>query len=185
MKEGERGSINFPALNESTFLEVMIRNARLVKYNHVGVCFTMAAYVKQDLLYSMGIINDVYFMSSFSPRYSMTNYVILYKYDDEWKICDLAEHVICIKNCFESILSASASMERDKEYAEVIIMEQAKKLNDETNLAMELLEYNEIYPMAIWKIYLDKGHENDIFTDVPTVSFNELMQLLDLRDRKL
>ena len=177
LEEGEKGIIkSFPSLNESSFLEVMTRNSRLVKDYHIGVCFTMAAYVKTNLLYSMGIEEDVYLMETYSPKEQMINFVVLYRYDGNWKICDLAEHVQHIEGCYGSLLSASMIMGENDLLAQNSIMENVKRLNDETYLAMSPEEYSQRYPMRTWQIYLDKGEENKKFTEIPKISFDALMQ---------
>lgn len=78
------------SLNEQTFCEVLAKNTRLLNSLHSGVCFTMSSWVF-DLLRSQGLEEDYYFMESANAHWS--NFVILYKSPNGYKICDLAAQV--------------------------------------------------------------------------------------------
>lgn len=162
-------------LNTQPFDLVISKNAKLLKTLKFGVCFSMSSWVF-ELLYSMGLDGDYYFMESFNSNWP--NFVILYKTPTGYKICDLAAQV----RLNEMIISALINDSIDHTLYEKGWQEPERILNlvsglsSTKYLSMEIEDYIKEYPISTCKLLLHQGCEDYMYTEVPRKELWEFLK---------
>ncbi len=157
--------------HDGTFIDTITKNNNIIKGTHYGVCFTMACYIF-NLLTEMGA-EEYYLMSSSNGR--EPNTVVLYKYDNEYKICDLGRGVVFferkINDLFEGLIS------------NVVDISDMQSLNDlKTEIGNQKFydisvdEYIKIYPKITCDVILHSGNEDKPFFEIPRVNIEEFIQ---------
>ena len=173
----ENGIVNFlgdKTLKEQTFYEVISKNARLLKSLNSGVCFTMSSWVF-ELLLSMGLDNDYYFMESTNSHWP--NFVILYKTPEGFKICDLAaqarENEKIISELVDLSIFHNTSLEKKSLDKTATLI---SALSSTKYLSMEIEDYIKEYPLALCKVLMHHGNEECIYTEVPRKSLLDFIK---------
>lgn len=173
----EDGIVNFlgdKTLDEQTFYEVIAKNTRLLKALNSGVCFTMSSWVF-DLLRSLGLDNDYYFMESANAKWA--NFVILYKSPKGFKICDLAAQASENEEIISELTDISISRSN---YSEQYFLERTTTLVNELSsskyLSMNIEDYIKEYPLALCKVLMHHGYEECIYTEVPRKSLLDFIK---------
>ena len=165
----EDGISNFlgnKPINMQPFDLVISKNAKLLKALKSGVCFSMSSWVF-ELLYSMGLDSDYYFMESSDSDWP--NFVILYKTPTGYKICDLAAQVrlneaiisVLINDSIDHNLYGKGLPETER------ILNLVSGLSSTKYLSMEIEDYIKEYPISTCKLLLHQGCEDYMYTKVP------------------
>ena len=157
-------------LDEETFTEVIINNSRIAKNMHFGVCFTMTCWC-YNLLYEMGINDGYYILETTELETGFPNYVLLFKYNDEFRICDLAAQILHIEEIHNRLFEASRNYELYKDDVKNLVEE----LSNGKYVNQSLEEYFKRYNggLVIDATGID---DNRIFTDIPKKFMNEFIQ---------
>lgn len=157
--------------NNNSFFSVVLKNYRVVHDYHVGVCFSLSCYLK-EITQEMGL-EDVYLMESFDSYWPNT--VLLYKYGNDWLVCDLAKQIRAYEE-FLAGLSSYMSLinvtDKDKE----LLYESIESTKKDNYLSQTLEEYFKEYYKDSCEIVNHKGNENLDFFDVPRLSVDEFLK---------
>lgn len=153
-------------INMQPFDLVISKNANLLKALKSGVCFSMSSWVF-ELLYSMGLESDYYFMESFNSNWP--NFVILYKTPMGYRICDLAAQVRLNEMIVSELIDVSINHNLfDKDLLETEkILNLVRDLSSTKYLSMEIEDYIKEYPISTCKLLLHQGCEDYMYTEVP------------------
>lgn len=164
-------------INDNTYESVISGNTRIFKELNIGVCFTMACYIK-NLLDEMGI-EESYLMTSFNSAWPNT--VVLYKYQNKFLICDLAEQVRKYEKITNEIGSIIVSPNSNFTYDDINEMFKfGKNINC---LSKKLSEYFKDYPEITCEVIMHKDNKSMNFDDLPKIPISEFLKL-DLDKRK-
>lgn len=173
----EDGIVNFlgdKTLDEQTFHQVIAKNTRLLKSLNSGVCFTMSSWVF-DLLRSMGLNTDYYFMESANSKWA--NFVILYKTPQGFKICDLAAQASENEEIISELVDISiAHSAHPEQYSLDRIETLINSLSSSKYLSMEIEDYIKEYPLSLCKVLMHHGYEDCIYTEVPRKSLLDFIK---------
>ncbi len=156
-----KGLLN-KGLNRSTFSEVIMRNYDIANNQHFGVCFTMTCWA-YHLLYTMGIDSGYYILETVEKKTGFPNYVLLYKFEEEYCICDLAAQIQAIEEAHNTLFHIA----REPDYYDKDTLENAlKTLANPKFVHQSLGEYYKDYSGGI--LVDATGIEDDrIFTEIP------------------
>lgn len=149
-------------LEDKTFIEALVDQRNLLDSLHSGICFSMASWVF-ELLFSMGV-DDYYFMESNNSYWS--NFVILYRIEDEYRICDLAAEVRKNESLINDLMDASPEELPNIQK----LLKNGKYLNQTSD------EYTRSYPIERCKVLLHEGNENSLYYEVPRIGLKEFLQ---------
>lgn len=149
-------------LEDKPYLAVLCQQKNLLTRFGSGVCLTMSSWVF-DLLYSMDADN-YYLMESRNSYWS--NFVILFEVNGEYRICDFAAEVRKNEELIDDLFDA----EEDE------VLKIHKELKTPCNLNMTIEEYTERYPIAYCNVIQHKGHENDLYYDVPRIKLKDFLE---------
>ena len=151
-------------LSESTFSEVIIRNYKIANNQHFGVCFTMTCWA-YHLLYTMGLKTGYYILETAEKKTGFPNYVLLYKFEGEYRICDLAAQVQAIEEAHETLFHIG----RNSDYYDKDTLDKALKTLANPSFVYQSLE--DYYKNYNGGILVDAtGIDDDrIFTEIPQI----------------
>lgn len=149
-------------LEDKTFIDALKDQRDLLNSLHTGICFSMASWVF-ELLFSIGA-DDYYFMESENSYWS--NFVILYRIDDEYRICDLAAEVRKNESLINGLIDVSP-----EELPNI-----QESLKNSKYLSRTPDEYTKSYPIQSCKVLLHEGNENSLYYEVPRIGLNEFLQ---------
>lgn len=153
-------------LEESTFSEALERHKRVFKEIKTGFCFSMSSFVF-GILEDMDV-QDFYFMESANSMWS--NFVILYKTNEGYRICDLAAQVRKNEEFIGMIMNADvAELEKIQ-----------KSLKDNHLLCQTIEDYTSHYPIQSCKVLLHKGNEDELYNEVPRMPLNAFLSINEL-----
>lgn len=158
-------------ITDKSFLEVIIRNQKIVESFHLGVCFTMTCWA-YHLLYTMGIEGGYYLVETTERKTGFPNYVLLYEVDGEYRICDLAEQVQKNEQTRELLLQYALNIDN---YSSEEKDKTLKRLVDTTYLSQRPDEYFKNYNSGF--VYDAKGIDDSrLFVDIPKIPTREFLK---------
>lgn len=158
-------------ITDKSFLEVIIRNQKIVESFHLGVCFTMTCWA-YHLLYTMGIEGGYYLAETNEKKTGFPNYVLLYEVDGEYRICDLAEQVQKNEQTRELLLQYALNIDN---YSSEEKDKTLKRLVDTTYLSQRPDEYFKNYNSGF--VYDAKGIDDSrLFVDIPKIPTREFLK---------
>lgn len=158
-------------LDKSSFSKVIMRNYNIAANQHFGVCFTMACWA-YHLLYSMGIDSGYYILETIEKETGFPNYVLLYKVDNEYYICDLAAQIQKTEETHKKLFL----MSRYKEYYEKGNLDNTlKELTNSDLICQTIEDYFKNYNGGL--LFDASGISDErIFTEVPQITLIDFLK---------
>ena len=151
-------------LDKSSFSEVIRRNYKIAANQHFGVCFTMTCWA-YHLLYTMGIDSEYYFLVTTEKGTGFPNHVLLYKFDNEYYICDLAAQIQKIEEIHKTLFLIS---KYPNNYKKEILDNALKELSNPNLICQTIENYLKNYNGGF---LIDATGINDerIFAEIPKI----------------
>lgn len=165
-----RNFIEIP-LNERSFSDTIMKYYNIANNMHFGVCFTFACWA-YHLLYKMGVEENYYILETVERETGYPNYVLLFLYNGEYRICDIALQTIRVEKAIKTLLNMSlfpdSYTEEDKNNA-------LKVLGDSKYINCSIEDYKKEYSLGI--VVMANGiNDGRIFTEIPTLFLSEFLK---------
>ncbi len=166
-------------LGGKTFCETIINNYKIAHNMHFGVCFTFSCWA-YHLLHTIGFDSGYYLVETVEKGTGYPNTVLMYLYNGNYYICDLAEQVA---RCEEAIKRLFLISKYPDNYSEGEKNETLAILNDRKYISCSLEEYEKEYNLGFLHLASGIGDER-IFTDIPMISVKEFLKEQEIGSRK-
>ena len=128
-----------------------------------------------DLLYSIGLDDDYYFMESANSKWY--NFVILYKTPQGFKICDLAAQALENEKVISELVDISINHgTRPEQYSLDRTIALVNSLSSSKYLNMEIEDYIKKYPLSSCRVLMHHGYEECNYTEVPRKSLSDFIK---------
>lgn len=158
-------------LDKRSFTNVIMHNYNIAENRHFGVCFTMTCWA-YHLLYTMGIDIGYYILETVEKETGFPNYVLLYKVNNDYYICDLAAQIQKIEEIHKTLFYISRYPEH---YEKETLDNALKELSNPDLICQTIEHYFKKYNGGI--LYDAQGISDErIFTEIPEIALTDFLK---------